>query len=189
MKKNPNLPEDSGSKQIPRIMKISVLLFFIGMTTVFATPGFSQPEKVSLQMNDVTLRDVFHEIEKQSDYSFFYNDQFSDLNKMVAVNESESSIKEVLDGLLNSTDLSYKLLDDNLIVITPKQDKLIIKGKVTDSEGKPLQGVTIIVKGTINGTSTNSSGNYEIEAKPGDEVLEFSFWGWKARRLRSMAGL
>lgn len=183
MKKNPNLPESSGSKQIPRIMKISVLLFFIGMTTVFATPGFSQPEKVSLQMNDVTLRDVFHEIEKQSDYSFFYNDQFADLNRMVAINESESSIKDVLHGLLNSTDLSYKLLDDNLIVITPKQEQLIIKGKVTDSEGKPLQGVTIIVKGTINGTSTNSSGNYEIEVKPADEILTFSFLGMESQEV------
>lgn len=164
-------------------MKISVLLFFIGMTTVFATPGFSQPEKVSLQMNDVTLRDVFHEIEKQSDYSFFYNDQFADLNRMVAINESESSIKDVLHGLLMSTDLSYKLLDDNLIVITPKQDKLIIRGKVTDSDGKPLQGVTIIVKGTINGTSTNTTGNYEIEAKPADEILVFSFLGMESQEV------
>lgn len=164
-------------------MKISVLLFFIGMSTVFATPGFSQPEKVSLQMNDVTLRDVFHEIENQSDYSFFYNDQFADLNKIVAVNESERSIKDVLNGLLNSTDLSYKLLDDNLIVITPRQDKLLIKGKITDVNGLPLPGVTIVIKGTASGTSTDTAGSYIIEVTSPDDVLIFTFLGMKTQEM------
>jgi TonB-linked SusC/RagA family outer membrane protein len=164
-------------------MKVSVLLLFIGVTTLVATPVFSQPEKVNLQMTDVTLREVFHEIEKQSDYNFFYNDQFVDLNEVVAINEVNSPISDVLKNLLGKTGLSYRLLDDNLIVITPKQEQQIVRGKITDTDGRPLPGVTIVVKGTAKGVTTNSDGNYEIDLAIEDKVLVFSFLGLQTQEI------
>ncbi|HUW91536.1 MAG TPA: SusC/RagA family TonB-linked outer membrane protein [Bacteroidales bacterium] len=165
-------------------MKVTLLLLFLGLTTVFATPGFTQPEKVNLEMNDVTLRDVFREIERQSDYNFFYNDEFVDLNALVSVNKLEASISEVLNGLFYETDLSYKLLDDNLVVIVPQSDKKIVKGKVTAINGSPVPGVTVSPKGTTRGVATNADGEFSIELDPTEVQLLFSFLGMKTVEVR-----
>ena len=68
MEKNPDLPKTYGKKQLRRIMKLSLILFTMGITTLLATPGNAQPEKVNLELKNVTVREVFKEIEKQSNY-------------------------------------------------------------------------------------------------------------------------
>ncbi|MCU0378930.1 MAG: SusC/RagA family TonB-linked outer membrane protein [Bacteroidales bacterium] len=164
-------------------MKVTLILLCFSLTTVFATPGFAQPEKVSIQMDDVTLREVFREIERQSDYSFFYNDQFVDLNSVVSLNSLEEPINEVLNGLLSETDLSYKLLEGNLIVIIPQPDKKVITGKVIDKSGIPLPGVTVNPKGTSRGVATKEDGTYSIELGPDENILVFSFLGLKTMEV------
>lgn len=166
-------------KQILRIMRLTLILFFIGLTSLIASPGFSQAGRVNLQMDDVTVRDVFREIEKQSDYNFFYNDQFIDLNKTVSLNNSNVPVNEVLNQLLEDTDLSYKMLESNLIVIVPQPDKRTVTGKVTDVKGMPVPGVTVSPKGTSRGVATNANGDYRIELNPAETVLVFSFLGMK----------
>lgn len=190
MKKNPDLPDFFGSKQILRIMKVSVLLLFIGVTTSVATPVFSQPEKVNLQMTDVTLRDVFHEIEKQSDYNFFYNDQFVDLNNRVVVNETDASIQAVLGKILENTALSYKLLENNLIVITPKQDqddKAIqthkVTGTVVDEKGVTVAGASVVVKGTLQGIATDNTGKFTLTLQDENAILVISFIGYQTTEV------
>ena len=100
MEKTLILCKSPGCKQIFKKMRLTVILFFIGLTSLFASPGFSQTERVNLQMDDVTLRDVFREIEKQSDYNFFYNDQFIDLNKVISMNNLDIPVNEALSQVL-----------------------------------------------------------------------------------------
>lgn len=57
------------------------------------------------------------------------------------------------------------------------QQKKVVTGTVTDKEGAPLVGVTVLVKGTSVGTTTQGDGRYELEIPAGGEVLQFSFLG------------
>jgi TonB-linked SusC/RagA family outer membrane protein len=182
MKKIPDLTKSPGSKQILRIMKLIVLILFLGVTTVFATPGIAQQAKVNLKMADVTIRDVFREIERQSDYDFFYNDQYIDLNSKVSVNEESEPVSEVLNDLLKGTELTYKLIEGNLIVITPIPQQKAISGMVVDETGSPLPSVIIRLKGTNNVTTSEIDGLFKINAGIGD-TLVFTFVGYTTKEL------
>jgi TonB-linked SusC/RagA family outer membrane protein len=177
MKKNPDLTKSTGSKQILRIMKVTVLILFLGVTTVFAIPGTAQQAKVSLKMDDVALRDVFREIERQSDYDFFYNDQYIDLNSKVSVEEKSEPVSEVLNDLLRGTDLTYKLIEGNLIVITPVSQQKAASGIILDETGSPLPSVIIKVKGTSIAAASDFDGRFKIDANIGD-TLVFTFVGY-----------
>jgi TonB-linked SusC/RagA family outer membrane protein len=182
MKKIPDLCKSQGSKQILRIMKVTLLILLFGVTTAFATPGFSQPLKVSLEMNDVSLREVFREIERQSDYDFFYNDQYIDLNRKVSVNIESKPVSEVLVDLFAGTELTYKVIDGNLIVITPAGQQKTITGQVIDEKGYPMPSVVVRLKGTTLGTTTDYDGYFKIAANNGD-TLAFAFVGYGPKEM------
>ena len=58
-----------------------------------------------------------------------------------------------------------------------------ITGKITDSNGLPLSGVSVKVKGTGRGTQTSNEGNFSIQANA-DDVLELSIIGYKKQSLK-----
>jgi TonB-linked SusC/RagA family outer membrane protein len=145
-----------------------------------AVAGNAHSQNLTLELNNVTLREAFKAIEKESEYSFFFNDSFADLNKKVSVSARNESLPSILSKLLAQTDLTYKLLDENLIVIAPRNvPPVIVHGRVTASTDKqPLPGVNVTVKGTSKGTITNSEGDYVLEVESGS-TLVFSFIGYK----------
>lgn len=162
-------------------MKITVLIIILGLSSVFATTVHSQTEKVNLALHDATLKQILSEIEKQSSYNFFYNDHFIDLNQRVSLNLTNTAIREVLMELFNNTNLTYSVMENKLIVITPKElaDKLKVQGVVTDKSGNPLPGVIVTCKGTNNRVVTDVNGKYSISNIPERGTLQFSFLGMK----------
>lgn len=164
------------------VMKIWLLLMIpLGMAVAETTSA----QNLSLDLKDVTLREALHAIEKESSYSFFYNDSFSDLGKKVSITVKNEPLRRVLDQLLNPTGLTYKFLEGNLIVIAPKNlsSMGVITGKVVDAASKePLPGVNISVKGSAVGTITNAQGEYSLEATSG-ATLVFSFIGYKPKEV------
>ncbi len=172
------------------IMKFIVIFMFAAGLQVSAT-GYAQ--NITLAQNNVSLNKVFKEIERQTGYSFFYKDRLLKQAENVDVNVSAASVKEVLDQCLKNRPLSYTILD-KIIVIKAKSPVIaaasledvsasipenIISGTVKDAEGNPLSGVSVIIKGSKKGTSTNVDGKFSIDANPG-EVLEFTFVGYKS---------
>jgi TonB-linked SusC/RagA family outer membrane protein len=160
------------------VMKIWLLLMIpLGM----AAAGTTSAQNLSLDLKDVTLREALHAIEKESTYSFFYNDSFSDLGKRVSITVKDEPLQSVLDQLLTPTGLTYKFLEGNLIVIAPKNSKepITIHGRVIDAATKEaLPGVNVSVKGSTLGTITNTNGEYSLEAESGATIV-FSFIGYK----------
>jgi TonB-linked SusC/RagA family outer membrane protein len=163
--------------KITVVMKIW-LLILIPVGVAIASNVHSQD--LSIELKDVTLREAFRAIEKESDYSFFFNDSFADLNKKVSVSAHNESLQSILVKLLASTNLTYKIMEGNLIVIAPKNapEQIVVKGRVTSATDKqPLPGVNVTVKGTPRGTITNANGEYSIEVEKGS-TLTFSFIGY-----------
>jgi TonB-linked SusC/RagA family outer membrane protein len=137
-------------------------------------------------VKEQSMREVLKKIETQSNYRFFYNDQLSGLNNSVTLRADNKSVKEVLDELLAGQQLSYRLLENNMIVIAPNEiaQQQKVSGTVTDaSTGEPLIGVSIAVEGTTQGTVSDAKGKYVIEAVGPNTVLIFSYIGYTTERI------
>ena len=140
--------------KITVVMKIWLFLL-IPVGVALASNASSQD--LSIELKDVTLREAFRVIEDNSDYSFFFNDSFADLNKKVSLSAKNQSLQNILVKLLAPTNLTYKILDGNLIVIAPKnaQDPITVRGRIVSSTDKqPLPGASVTIKGSPRGTST-----------------------------------
>ena len=136
--------------------------------------AFFQPDTVaasaqiiSLNITKGTITEVFKAIEDQSEYKFFYNDNQINLNKRVDVNIHEESIEQVLNNVFRGTDITYKI-DGTYIILAEKaaEKPVAVTGKVSDVNGVPVIGASVVVKGTTVGTSTDMDGTFSLQAPP-----------------------
>ena len=181
-----------GCSRMIKVMKLTILLLLMGVVAVSAK-SYSQATKVCIDVRNVTLAELFEEIEAQSDFYFFYkNDEVANIKRIDLKVKSET-IEKILDDLLEGSDLKYKVVD-RYIVISPGSKKLAgqryadagqksVSGKVTGEDGQPLPGVTVVVKGTKQGTVTDADGYYSLPDIPENTRLQFSFVGMKAQEV------
>lgn len=173
------------------IMKLTVILLFAACMQVSAS-GYSQ--KITLSQNNVSLKRVFKEIGNQSGYQFFYKDKLVRYAEKVSIHVTNASVEEALDMCLKNQPLTYTIFDKIIVVkarpsvpyaiqalaILPLAPLNIITGTVKDENGNTLVGVSVIIKGTQKGTSTDIHGNFTIDANVG-EVLEFTMVGYQKK--------
>ncbi|HAZ02852.1 MAG TPA: SusC/RagA family TonB-linked outer membrane protein [Prolixibacteraceae bacterium] len=171
-----------------RKMKLTVLIVCLSILTSLGSV-YSQNSHLSLDLKKSSLREVLTEIENQTKFSFLYKADLIDHEQLVDVNVTDASVPEILDLLANKVGFSYQIMDNSIIVLTAGESKQSIKvtGKVTDSSGQPLPGVTVIVKGTTTGSITDFDGKYFLNDVPGNAILVFSFVGMKTQEV-SVAG-
>lgn len=174
-------------KKLKRLLIMTKLMFFLTVVAVVNTTAsvYSQGGTLNINVKDVPLRDLLREIEDKSDFAFFFNDQFVELDKKVTIAKANQTIDNFLKEVLQNTSLDFKILDDNFIVIIPKEafQGHRVKGIVTDAEGSPLPGVNILEKGTTNGTVTDLDGNYTISVDNPDGILVFSYVGYLSEEI------
>jgi TonB-dependent starch-binding outer membrane protein SusC len=169
------------------IMKLSVLLMLVFTLNISAI-GFGQ---FSFKAEGKTVREVFDIIEQGSNYRFFYNDEFESASKIIDLEVKNKDINQVLDRILEPTDYTYKVFENNLIVISLKENirefsdlqQKIIRGVVTDENGRPIPGATIVIKGTTRGATTDLNGNYVLEDVPPQSTLVVSFIGYEDQEI------
>jgi len=166
-------------------MKISVLLTWI---LTFSVSGsiYSQNKLLNLEVKDKTVRDVLKSIEKQSSFRFFYNDEFTDLNRYITLSADDKTLDDILAIVFNKAEVTYKVLDNNLVVIAPVASiqQKTVAGSITDAQtGEPLIGVNIIVEGTTLGVVSDISGKYSISVPDANSVLVFSFIGYVTEKV------
>jgi len=167
------------------VMRLTVLLILFGVFQVTAG-AYSQSGEFSLDAKNRMVKDVLSEIQDKSDYRFFYSDDMIDLNQKVTIQVKNSNIESLMKELAEKTDISYKIMEDNLIVISPSaiSEAIIVTGIVTsETDQSPLPGVNVIVKGTNVGTITDINGKYTLEMESGDAVLIFSFVGYESKEV------
>jgi TonB-linked SusC/RagA family outer membrane protein len=175
------------------MMKLTMLLILAGLMQVSATV-YSQATKFNFRAENKQVVEVLKQIEESSDFRFFYIREQVDVERKVTVRANGATVEQILDELFAGQDISYKVMDDNLVLLSPdenimkmesvvSQQQNSISGKVTDSSNQPLPGVTVIVKGTTTGTVTNADGNYTLSNIPENATLQFSFVGMKAQEI------
>lgn len=174
-------------KKTLRIMRIVLFLLLISVFQTIASVGYSQNAKITLKSEALSLVDVLRGIEDQTEYRFIFDKSQIDLDKKVRVNFDEATVKKVLEELFVNRCVSYQMVGNQIILGNSVSDILqqskAISGKVTDSSGAPLPGVTVVVKGTTNGTITDMDGKYSLSKIHGDATLVFSFVGMKTQEI------
>ncbi len=199
MKKNliRSFPTKESVVKIFRVMKLTMLFTILGILHA-AADTYSQDARISLDLKDAELKEVITEIQKQTEFIFFYSPEDVKEVKNLDVNVRDAKLQEVLDDCFKNTDLEYEIKHKAIVLKkVPKtetspseskkpieqQQKKTIKGKVTDENGESLPGVTVFIKGTTYGTITDVDGNYSLEIPDDAEVLVFSFVGMKSQEI------
>lgn len=147
--------------------------------------GRAQNQKVSLNLNNVSLYEVFSQIKQQTGIRFLYN--VEELGKMEGINikAEQESVADVLVRLFEGTSLRF-VFDDEVITVmrreAPQQQSTNVRvnGTVRDIYHNPLPGVTVRLKGTSLGTSTDAEGAYMLNLPEGQHVLVFSMIGMES---------
>jgi len=179
-----NALQKSGILKVLLFMKLTIAILLISLVQVSAK-GYSQ-SKITLKLTNAELTKVLLQIEKKSNFRFLYNDDAISLtNPKVDVNVANTPVTEVLNSLFAGTNLTYKVLNNNLIVLSAK-DNLIqdikVTGRVLGSNGEPVPAATIRVKGTTVVTSADVNGYFSIIA-PDNATLVISSVGFNQTEI------
>lgn len=173
-------------RKMVRIMKFTTLFLFVAIMHVSAK---TYSQKVSLSLTDVPLKTVFLEINAQTGYNFLYSDEMLSASKNVTLNVKNAPLEDVLTICFKDQPFSFTI-QNNSIVITQKSSSnplkpasenlppIDIHGRVTDSLGNPLAGVSVTVKGGKVGTSTDASGNFVLYGVNENAILVISNVGY-----------
>ena len=177
-------------KHLFHIMKITTLILFIFAGTAFATETYSQVMKVTVMADKISTGKVINEIEKQTDYLFVYNVNEVNLKRTVQVNAENKSVAEVLNKVFEGTDIYYAMEGKNIMLMSKakenssvQQTENKIKGVVKDTNGEPIIGANITVKGQSIGTITDIDGRFILEAST-NALLQVTYIGYVSQELQ-----
>ena len=170
-------------KKTIKIMKLTVLMLTICLSQMVAAT-YAQTAKLNVSAKNETLENVLKQIEKQSEFLFFYNLEEINKNEKISITKKNANIQDVLDAIAMKTGLKYTIKDRHIVltnetsspIIASTQQERKVTGTVSDAFG-PITGANIIQKGTTNGTTTDMDGNYSIEV-PDGAILQISFIGY-----------
>ena len=184
-------------KRKPILAKRLLLLFLIVNVFNFQALANLQGEILELEMSSSTLIEVFEKVKEKTNYTFLYNvDDIKEINN-VNISASPKSVKTILTDCLKDTGLTYEIRDEVIIIkpqakketsqkeINPIQAEKKVGGVVTDNSGVGLPGVSVFIKGTSIGTTTNIDGVYKLQLPDATETtLVFSFIGMDTQEIK-----
>lgn len=175
-------------------MKLSVILMF---SSIMQVSAYTYGQKVTIRQKNVTLTSVLKHIQKQSGYNILYESTLVPTNLKLDVNLQNEDINNSLSTVLDNHNLTYKIVDKNVIltrkVDMPRTGKMdveveavqqrVISGKVVNENAENLGNVSVSEKGTQNATMTDEFGNYTLTLSTSSPVLVFSFVGYESLQV------
>ena len=181
--------------KLARIMKLTAIMILAALMQVSAS-AYSQT-KLNLKINNTSIESVLKEIENQSEFFFLYNNKQIDVTQKINIDVTNKSIDDVLGTMLKETGICYLMKDRQIVLyngdlnsitnsiggVQVGQQQKSVSGKVTDHNRQPLPGVTVVIKGTSQGTVTDANGEYALSRISPDMILQFSFVGMKTEEL------
>jgi TonB-linked outer membrane protein, SusC/RagA family len=170
------------------------LLTFFMLLTCIQVNAAAMAQRVTLNVRNGLLVDIFDEIRRQSDVDFVYRDTQIKRANRVTINVRQAPLAEALAAVFKDQPLTYKI-ENNTIVVqekpsvkaegTPERQTSTqqpVSGSVVDSAGTPIAGVSVAIKGQARGTITGQDGRFTLEAQASD-VLVFSMVGYESHEV------
>ncbi|WP_158655282.1 SusC/RagA family TonB-linked outer membrane protein [Flavivirga eckloniae] len=176
-------------------MRIFLLCISIGFSSVYANTYHAQT-KIDIEVSNVTLEELFNEIQSKSKYIIFYKDGILNPDVKISLQLKNAKLSEVLNSAFSNTNLGY-LIDDRQVVITKKNapeeaglkldanspQNITLKGKVTDEYGSPLPGANVLEKGTTNGAQTDFDGTFTLYVSSDRVTIVASYVGFISQEI------
>lgn len=175
------------------MIRTFILFISIGISSTMANTTEAQT-KIDIKVTNVSLAQLFNEIQSKSDYIFFYKDDVLKYN--VTLELEESTVPKILDKAFLNTNLTYKINDRQVVIKiktaqNPKSaehQEREVTGSVKDATGFPLAGATVLVKGTTKGTATDFDGNFNLKVPNDASTLIITYLGYQEQEV-SIVGL
>lgn len=169
------------------------VLAAISLVCLIPLSIFAQTAKISIKKNNVSIQTIVQELEKKSDYTFFYNNNQVKLTQKTSVNADNASIEDILDLVFRNSGYTYKIANKQIIIskteipqtelfpntALSKQKK--ITGTIQNTDGEPIIGASVVEKGgkAGNGTITDINGRFELNTTSGE--IQVSYIGYKSQ--------
>ena len=154
---------------------------------------------ISLTMENTEVKKVLARIRQQADVEFVYSSTVVQVNEKISVDARQKKLGEVLSEMLQPLQIAYRVIDEQIVLyptpvppaptttaaagVAEEKAERSVRGKVTDAAGEPLSGVSVMIKGTRNGTTTDATGNYSLNLPEGSVVLVFSSVGFDPQEV------
>lgn len=172
------------------LLQLLLFAFFADMAS--AVPAKGQEllnQKITVSITDQKIKEALHSFEKKSGIKFVYSSRLIDANRYVSLKVTDVTVAEALDRLLTPLQLQYTLSGRQIVLsksipaaVLPESGTRTaerkISGTVSDSKGSALPGVSILIKGTQQGTITDAAGAFSLNVPDEKAVLVFSFVGY-----------
>jgi TonB-dependent starch-binding outer membrane protein SusC len=172
-------------------MKLTLLFSFLVFSAAWAE-SYSQTTKLSLDLKNASVKKFIKEVEDQTDFFFLYQDEVIYKGQKITIQVKDQSLEKVLQLFEEQASVVAEITDNQIVLKNKiiKHKKAVqqpnrqINGFVSDQDGQPLPGVTIVVKGTTTiGTVTNADGEFSLTIPDDAETLQFSFVGMKTQEI------
>lgn len=167
------------------LIKLVVCLSF----AVWTVPLCAQ---VTVDIDSMPLTEALKKLEEQTGYSFFYSNVLPDKDAVVSVKSNNKDIASVMDQLLDGLAVSYKINEDKQIALYADEPEVVeqtkptertVSGVVYDSDGLPVIGAGVMVKGSLHGTVTDEDGRWTLELEDDNVTLEISSMGYQSQSV------
>ena len=141
--------------------------------------------------DSVPSRRHWAQIEAQSEFDFFFNDDHVDLDRIVSINADGSNVFAILDELFEGTDVNYAVRGKKIILSTAipspqaTQQSVEVKGRVVDASGEAIIGASVMEAGTANGVITDLDGNFVIRLSSADASISISYVGYVSQTVKA----
>lgn len=158
-------------------MKLTAILLLCSLLQVSAA-GYGQ--KLTISGKELSLQQIFRQIQKQSGFSFFYSDR--DIRKAhpVSIEMRNAELKQVLAEVFQDQPLTYNIIENTIVVkqklpsAAPVAEQITVTGRILNEKNEPVEGVSIAVKGSDRATISDANGSFELSDVSPNAVLEFT---------------
>ena len=178
-------------KKTKRIMKLTTL-FSLGVACCISASTYAQGYKLSMNKQNSSIIEILKDIENNSEFTFFFNDNKVNVNKKASINVKDATLDEALAQVLKNTDYGYQIIDRQVLIKTApspvssvpgiQQNQKAIAGIIKDVNGEPIIGANVVEKGTTNGTVTDIEGRFSLNVAP-SATLVVSYIGYTTSEI------
>lgn len=162
------------------ISKFILLSIFLSVFTIHIAA-----QKVTLSFQNVPFEKVLNSIKKQTGLSLVFSEQLVDVNRRVSINATAIEVQDALTQLLTGTNVGFEIKNKKLYLVEKKvkeksdakTNQKKVTGQVTDQNGEPIIGATVLEKGTKAGTISDVNGKFSLEI-PEQSTITVSYIGY-----------
>ncbi|WP_316820671.1 SusC/RagA family TonB-linked outer membrane protein [Pedobacter gandavensis] len=186
-----------GIRKIFFLMRLTIVIILMTISQLFAE-GI-QAQTLTYHKKDITLTELFREVQRQTGYNVFWSDQKISSHKPIDVNFQKTPLESVLEEVLSGADLTYKIVDKTIAIVADDRslgkresglaDLIDVNGRVVDENSKPLVGAVVKIKGAKTVTLTDNNGVFALKKVNENAIVIISFLGYESQEFKAVANI